>query len=287
MDFISFSEVEPAESVTSLIFGPSKSGKTDFSGSAGERSIYLDVGRGAETFHSQSYIQRRGPYKGFYFPIGEKGGGTNYIVPTKAQAYDQVCDIIDESIKKIPEKFDTFILDELTAFSRFALNKGIEINGGTGKSQAKATSDKWDMIVPGVQDYGAEMSLVKQFLAGTIDICKANNKHLIVLAHERYLYDVIVDTKSGKKTETDTIKKILPSFTGRKDVDAIPNLFDCVLHTEVVRSGENLIYRIRTMGDETLVAGTRYGGVFKPVETGLTFPDMIRRIKEGAGVVTK
>lgn len=280
VEFINFSEIEPAQGISALLFGAAGTAKTDIAGSAGERSLYIDVGLSSETFHGVSYKERRGPFKGIYTKPTEKGSKKNYIVPDKAAAYDMVCDAIDEALEKFPEKFDTVILDELTGFSRFAMNKAIEINQGMNKSQAQVSSQKWDMVIPGVQDYGAEMSLVKQFLAGTIDLLKSHNKHFLVLAHERYLYETITD-KSGKKVETSTISKILPSFTGKKDTDAIPNLFDLVWHTEVVRSGDNQVFRVRTMGDDTLIAKTRYGGIFNTLETNVSWPEVVRRIREG------
>lgn len=283
IEFKSFSEIEPASSVSGMIYGPAGSGKTDFAGSCGERSLYIDVGRSSETFHGASFKQRRGAYKGIYVPITEAGSKTNYIMPDKAEAYDMVCDVIDEALLKIFDQFDVVILDELSAFGRFAMNKGLEINQGTGKSKANEASKKWDMILPGKQDFGTEMGLVKNFLAGTIDLLKKNGKHFLVIAHERYLYQSVTN-KDGVKVETDVISKILPSFTGKKDIDAIPNMFDLVWHTETVRNGENYIYRMRTQGDDILVAKTRYGGIFKSIETDLDFPKVIERIKAGVGV---
>lgn len=279
-DFKSFEEQKPAESISCLLYGAAGTGKTDLVGSCGADSLYIDVGRSSETFHGKSFTERRGKFKGYYEPVTESGSSKNYIVPDTAQAYDKVCDIIDSALVQLKGKIKWIIIDELTAFSRFALNKAMEINIGTNKSQASATSKKWDMVIPGIQDYGAEMSLVKQFLAGTIDLCKANDINIIVVAHERYLYETKTNDK-GVKTETDTVKKILPSFTGKKDTDAIPNLFDLVWHTEVMRSGDKYIYRVRTVGDDILLAKTRYGGTFKALETDLSFPDVIKRIKNG------
>lgn len=284
-EFKRFDEVsQPAESVSLLLWGAAKTGKTDFSGSAGERSLYIDVGKSAETFHSKGFKDRRGVFKGFYRKVEEVAAKDNYVMPDTATAYDKVCDIIDEAIAKIKDKFDVVIVDEATAFRRYAMNKALEINQGMNKSQANVASKKWDMILPGVQDYGSEMSLVSQFIAGTIDLLKKNNKHFILIAHERALFESVTDSKTGKKTETDIVKKLVPAFTGKKDIDAIANMFDCVFHTETARSGDNIIYRIRTQGDDGLVAGNRYSGVFQPIESNLTFPKMIERIKAGVGV---
>lgn len=281
-EFQRFDEVSsPAESVTLLLWGAAKTGKTDFSGSAGERSLYIDVGKSAETFHAKGFKERRGTFKGFYRKVEEVAAKENYVMPDTATAYDQVCDIIDKALEVMPDKFDVVIVDEATAFRRYAMNKALEINQGMNKSQAGANSKKWDMVLPGVQDYGSEMSLVSQFIAGTIDLLKRHNKHFILVAHERALFESVTDSKTGKKTETDIVKKLVPAFTGKKDIDAIANMFDCVFHTEKARSGETEVFRIRTQGDDGLVAGHRYSGVFQPIETNLTFPRMIERIKAG------
>lgn len=283
-EFQRFDEVSsPAESISLLLWGAAKTGKTDFSGSTGSRSLYIDVGKSAETFHAKDFVARRGVFKGFYRKVEEEASKDNYVMPDKATAYDQVCDIIDNALDKIPDQFDVVVVDEATAFRRYAMNKALEINAGMNKSQANVASKKWDMILPGIQDFGSEMSLVAQFIAGTIDLLKKHNKHFILIAHERALFESVTDAKTGKKTETDIVKKLVPAFTGKKDIDAIANMFDCVFHTEVARSGDKTIYRIRTQGDDGLVAGHRYSGVFQPVETNLTFPDMIRRIKAGVG----
>ena len=279
IEFTSFEEVKPAESISLLLYGQAKTGKTDFSGSAGERSLYIDVGRSVETFHGASFRERHGSYKGFYVPIIENSGKKNYLVPDVAEAYDKVCDTIDEAVDKLAGKIDTIILDELTGLSRFAQNKALEINQGMGKSKAFDASKKWDMNIPGVQDYGGEMSLIKQFLAGTIDKLKANNIHFICIAHERWIFKT--QEVNGKQVETQIVSKILPSFTGKKDIDTVPNLFDLVWHTNVARSGDKQVYRIDTEGTDILTAGSRYGGIFKPLETGLTFPLVIERIRNG------
>lgn len=281
-EFKTFDQIEPAQGISCLLYGQSKTGKTDLAGSAGENSLYIDIGKSSETFHGASFKSRRGPYKGLYVQVREIGGKDNYIMPDNAKAYDEVCDIIDEALIKYPH-IETIILDELTAMSRFALFKALEVNSSTGKSKANETSKKWDIPLPTKQDFGGEMSFIKMFLAGTVDILKAQGKHLIVVAHERWLFETMINNK-GEKVETDRVIKILPSFTGKKDIDAIPNLFDLVWHTEVARSGDTLVYRVKTTGDDVLVAGTRYGGIFNALETNMSWLDIVKRIKDGVSV---
>lgn len=270
MEFKTFDQFDPDESITALFYGPAGAGKTEAAGSAGERSLYIDVGKSAATFHGTGFKARKGSYKGIYVPVSEDLSKS--FVPNKATAFDQVCNVIDEALQKIPEKFDTIIIDEMTRFRTFALYKGIEVNQFEGRSKTKEKASQFDVVIPGVQDFSAEMSLIEQFCNGYTDICKRQGKHLIVIAHERLTYK-----KGDKVGDLPTLHKTSPGFTGQTFPDAVSNIFDLVWHFEVMNGD---VYRAKTIGSDALVAKTRFGGIFNEYERNVNWLDVIKRIRE-------
>lgn len=274
-EFKSFQDYPVAESLSFLWYGPAKSGKTFLAGSVGERSLYIDVGKSTPTLHSPAFIKRFGKFTGFYVPIAEEEPKEGFIVPDKATAYDRVCDCIDKALERIPDKFDVVVLDEATAFRRYGMLKAMEIANKIGRSKTIDRVHKTDVIIADVQDFGAEMSLTEQFVAGTIDLLKRYNKHFIFIAHERNTYK-----KSDKIGGEDTLTRVTPGFTGKTHPDAISNMFDAVWHFEIYNGD---VYRIRTRGNNTLLAGDRFGGVFAEYEDAskLSWELIIKRIREG------
>ena len=186
-----------------------------------------------------------------------------------------LADAIDYGLQTFGDQFDTIAVDDSTATRRFAMSKGLEINQATNKSKTLTEIvEKWDVVAPAVQDYGIEMSLIMQFMVGTIEICKKNNKHLLIGAHERLTYK-----KASQIGEPATLVKTRPGFTGQTFPDDITGLFDIVTHAEAVGGSSNIIYRQRFAGDEELTAKCRYAGIFETLETNVNFLKCVERIK--------
>lgn len=281
MEFKTFDQYNPDESITALWYGGFGSGKTEAAGSAGEKTLYIDVGKSATTFHAPGYKARKGPFKGIYIPISDTPSSNSSLVPN-ATGFDAVCDAIDEALAKIPDKFETIVVDEATRLRAFAMNKGIRISAATEKSKTFAAAEKHGAILPVVQDYGAEMSLVEQFCNGYTDICKRYGKHFILIAHERHIYN-----KPSKIGEQPSLQRILPGFTGQTFPDSIANIFDLVWHFECVNQDK---FYARTVGtansaevaiQETGVAAkTRFSGIFNEKEYNVSWPNVLKRIRE-------
>jgi hypothetical protein len=269
-------EQEYNKSVTLLLYGGSKTGKTHLAGSAGPRTLYIDLDDSSETFSSPTFKQ------------ANPAGGPNFIVrvheklddnglTTKPEAYDKVCDTIDWFLKKMNDQFDTVVVDGTTMLKRFAMFKGLKISGELGKSQSQANSQKHDMLVVGVQDFGAEMSLMEQFIAGYMDILGRCGKHFIVIAHERVTYN-----KPQKIGDPPTVEKIRPGFTGQTFPDQIIGYFDWIFRTETAALSNGIGFRLRTRGNDSIVAGGRSAGVFNDIEIPApSFPQLIERAHKG------
>lgn len=266
--FVQLNDIQPAESSTTLIYGGSKTGKTDFMGTAGDRMLFINNGLGIETFFGKRFKDR--PINPIVVTLKADEKTEQYRV------YDQIKDIIDHALDNLSDRFDTIAIDDSTAFRRSAMLVALQFNKDTGKSKSLDASSKYDISIPAVQDYGTEMEFTSSFIAQTISICKEAKKHFIMGAHERLTFK-----KGAGIGDIPSLVRITPSFTGvDKNPDYISGLFDNVWHTEAVGGGERTIYRIRTVGDETLTAGTRYSGIFKEIEKDLRFTDVISRIKQ-------
>lgn len=252
-----------------MIYGGSKSGKTWLIGTAGDRSLIIDVGNGIETLKSPLFKKKVGADP-IIIQLREKyrSGG----IPSVAEVFDLVSDAIDHALATIPDKFDVIFIDELTALRRSAMLKALDFNAGLGKSKTKEQIQKWDAFQPARQDYGAEMSLIKQFFAGYIDITAAAGKHFFVLAHERRIYTPVKNSQ-GKDTDEKELKEIRPSITGQQDIDELPGMFHNVWYCYTVgHLPAPVVYKIRTERDDKIMAGSRHGGLWSPI-----FPDPLNK----------
>lgn len=271
-------DLPKGESVIGLIYGPAGSGKTDLLGTAGNEALIINIGMGIATLQSQSWKKRNPNCNPIIETILEDA------IPNTAEAFDKVCDIIDEYLEKYRSEIKYLIIDDATALRRFAMNKGLEINQKLGKSNSLSRSKQDDYVAIAVQDYGIEMDLIDKFIIGYTSICRDMGLHFFMSAHERVQYN-------APRTigETPTINSVKPGFTGRTFPDSVTGHFDLVFYTEVKGSGDRAHYQVRTVGDSSLVAKCRFGGIFKNVEeirsdvspSGLTLPKIIERIKNG------
>ncbi|MBA2706040.1 MAG: AAA family ATPase [Blastocatellia bacterium] len=263
-------ERKPGESWILLVYGPSKAGKTFFGGTAGPRTLFINIGEGIDTLLSPAFTTRYPAAKDMIVAdVRESETG-------KALAFDEVTSVIDEALKLFPDKFDTIVIDEATAFRKFALNRGMELNTEARTRGSSRGSRTEDFVTAEVGDYGKEMQLIEWFLATYIPKFKAAKKHFILLAHERQTFG-----KPAKIGDDPILKRITPGFTGKTFPDAVPVYFDDVFRMEVVGGGTNVAYRIRTAGSEIEMGGVRHGGVFDVVEANPNFLTLLAKIQAG------
>ena len=278
------SETPPAETLRAIIYGGSKTGKTWYFGTAGDRTLIIDTGAGLETLRSPLFKKDVGSDPLVTSALMEKIGERGYV--TEAVAFDMVCDILDESLKLYKDDVDTVVIDDMTALQRFALNKGLEVNQKLNKSKTRDKIEKLDAPIVAVQDYGIQMDLIVRFLAAYIDIASSYKKHLIIGAHEKHEFKLARDKEGNiMMGEPPVVTKTYPAFTGRQYPDQINGMFDEIWRTEKSGSGEGLVYRLRITGSaksvvdtEEIVAGTRHAGVFK--ESVIRSPNFLRMLDE-------
>lgn len=274
-EFKRLQDFPAGESITLLLYGKSGTGKTRLAGTLGDRVLYISGGEGEETLKSADF-KRLHNANPILFDVIETISASG--LPENAVALDKICEIIDNAIEKIPNEFDTIVIDDLSAIRKFAMLKALDVNQALGKSKTKReVLERFDVILPAVQDFGTEMNIVKWFIDTYISICKQHKKNFVILAHERMFYD-----KGKNIGDAPTIRKIAVAVTGQSFPDDIPALFDNVWHTEVIGGGEAVQFRIRTIGDEIITAKTRHGGTFNAIEIikpETKLSDLFTRIK--------
>jgi hypothetical protein len=268
--FKRLSTYEPGASWILMYYGPSKTGKTFFAGTAGPRQLFINIGDGIETLMAPAFTRYNAEASRDMIMVDIREKNPQGV----AEAFDMVCDAIVYALRVFPDKFDTVTLDEATAFRKYALNKATELNTEARRNQSSRTKRTEEFLKPDIGDYGTEMQMIEWFLGQYIPKFKEANKNFIMLAHERQLFQ-----KAGKIGDDPVLRKIQPGFTGKTFPDTVPSYFDDVWHSEVVGGGNNVVYRARTAGSETEVGGARHGGIFSTVETDPNFLKMLARIK--------
>jgi hypothetical protein len=251
-----------AESLTLLIYGGSGTGKTYFCGTAGSRTLIINIGAGLATLQAPNFTDK---YK--VNPLVA-------TIPVGMDSHDGICDTLDYYIQSKSDEFDTIVIDDASSLNKSAMYKAIQVNEDLNKSQALANFKRLGQLAPGIQDYGEEINVVGDFLRQYTEIAKASNKHLIITAHERLTY-----RKAQKPNDPPTLVKIRPAFTGQTFPDNVPGFFDEVWRFTVVGRGASLRHRITTQPSEIIVAKSSHGGVFKEEEQDLDFPHVVQRIK--------
>lgn len=260
----------PGEAWLLLYYGASKTGKTFFAGTAGSRTLFLNIGDGLDTLMMPAFTSRY-PNFGDMIVVDIREQNPNGM----AEAFDMTTDVIDHALKHFPDKFDNVVLDEATAFRNITMNKATELNTGD-RTQGKTRANRMqEYIKIDIGDYGEEMKMVEWFLAQYVPIFKGANKNFLMLAHERQIF-----TKPPKIGEDAVLKRVIPGFTGKTFPDKVPSYFDDVWHSEVITDGaSNAIYRARTAGNDMELAGARHGGIFQTVEPNPNYQNMLKRIQ--------
>lgn len=256
----------PGESWILLVYGPSKTGKTFFSGTAGSRTLYLNIGDGFNTLLAPAFTSKYGAISDDMIVVDVRES------KDAAEAFNNVCRAIDEALEKFPHLFDTVVMDEATAFRKYALNAAVDAN----QRKSGGVRSRIDTFTKAeIDDYGTEMAAIEWFLGKYVPIFKEHKKHFIMLAHERQIFN-----KAAKIGDEQTLKKVMPGFTGKTFPDNVPAYFDDVWHSETYKAGDKVFYQLRTAGSDAMTAGSRHGGVFKLEERDPNFLSMLQRIRD-------
>lgn len=224
-----------------LVYGRSGSGKTAGAGTF-PRPVFMDFDKGIATLTNPFFVGKYGLRDIEYEQFTERNIVKGGIVKTH-NAFDDAFLYFEKMMK--PDKrdtFDTWVIDTATSLSEVALNKALIFMGGEQLSKTHAVALNTGVVVPKIQDYGAERSLIEQFVA----MVKATDKHFILLCHEKELY------------EGDTVVGRVPLLTG-KGVEAICSQFDEVYNLQPQRQGTNIFRNLVTEQVGRNMAKSRLG----------------------------
>lgn len=248
-------EWSPSDPVQILVYGKSKVGKT-WGALTFPRPVVFDFDGGIATGRNPEFVAKYGIRDVFYQEFNETKVAKGVV--TQHNAFDDACRYFDEWMKpegtvtdKVTgqvykvgrDQFDTFVIDSCTILSELALNKAVIITGQMKLSHSHEVGVKLGLIVPKIQDYGAERSLIEQF----VDMVMSSGKNIVVLCHEKEVTD-----------DNGNVTAIVPLLTG-KSAERIPLKFDEVYNLKAVRQGPNIVRSLQTAADGIRKVGTRYG----------------------------
>jgi hypothetical protein len=229
-----------------LIVGPFKSGKT-WGALTFPRPNVIDFDRGIEVVNNPEWSAKFGRRSIEYEQFKEKKVNARGVA-TDHNAFDDACRYFDKWMKPdMVDRFDTWVIDSGTTLSESAAIKARVLLGGTsfGKplSQTQAQAVATGLVIPKMQDFGAERSMVEQF----VDMVKDSGKHLVLCCHEKILTD-----DEGITTA------YVPLLTGQS-AERIPLKFDEVYHLIVSKKGDTWERKLQTQATSLRRCGSRMG----------------------------
>lgn len=246
---------QPSDPVQILVYGKAKTGKS-WGAFTFPRPVVFDFDHGVATARNPDFVAKYGHRWIFYETFAERN--VKRGVPYSHNAFDDACRFFDEWMKpkglwKSPsdgktyevgkDQFETFIIDSGTTLSEFAQYKAVMVLGGMKLSKTHEQAVDTGLLVPKIQDYGSERSLVEQF----VDMVKDSGKHVVLICHEKE-----VTNDAGSVTD------IVPLLTG-KSSETVPLKFDEVYNLRAVKKGPNIVRVLQTQPDGIRKVGTRYG----------------------------
>ncbi|CAB4165407.1 AAA domain containing protein [uncultured Caudovirales phage] len=229
-----------------LVFGRFKTGKTAGAATFPRPNI-IDFDSGLNTVRSKWWQDANPNHKIIYETFTEKNKTPHGVVKVP-NAFDDACKWFDEWMK--PDKvnqFDTWVVDSGTSLSIAAANKAIYLMDGGRmpgiKSETLKNALTHGLVVPKMQDFGAERSMMEQF----IDMMLSSKKNFILLAHEKEVFK-----------DDGTLDSIVPMLTGQS-VEKIPLKFDEVYRLVVKPAGPIMKRTLMTQANSLNRVGTRLG----------------------------
>lgn len=227
-----------------LVFAPYKTGK---SWGAGTWPLpnFLDFDRHISMFKGPEYIALHGKRDIQYQQFFEKSVDSKGVVKSH-NAFDDACRYFDECMKPGKrESFLTWVIDSGTTASEFAANKAM-ILLGTGKvgqgSNTWKQAQETGLVIPKQQDYGAERSMIEQFVQMVLD----TDKNVVFICHDKQII------------KNDSVSDIVPLLTG-KSAQAIPLKFNEVWYLKIKKDGPVTRRVLQTHADSLLRCGTFLG----------------------------
>ncbi|HEY6022445.1 MAG TPA: AAA family ATPase [Candidatus Paceibacterota bacterium] len=258
-------DFNPGAQIKALVYGMSKVGKTEGAATF-PRPNFMDFDSGIATLSNPGFIKRHGWRPDIIYEQFTEHSVDARGVVKDHNAFDDACKYFDKYMgKDLVDTFDTWVIDTGTTLAEAAMNKALVLLGGNkGFSGAASNTLKMaqthGLIVPKLQDYGSERSLVEQF----VQMVKGTNKHVLLLCHEKETYD-----RDGNPTG------IVPLLTG-KGVEAICAMFDEIYNVRTRPKGLEREVYLQTVPDGIRKCGSRLG---VPNGTAWTYDAVMESIK--------
>lgn len=239
---------KPGAKLDILVIAAYKTGKT-FGALSFPRPNVIDFDGGMAVANHPEFIKKYGKKSIEYQTFFEKDLDSRGIVKSH-NAIDDACRYFDMWMKPGKrEQFDTWVIDSGTSLSKFASNKAIVYLSPDSKTSLGITSNTHKhalasgIIVPKKQDYGAERSIVEQF----IQMVKTTDKHCVVLCHEM-----------ERTNDEGQLTAVLPLLTG-KSQQVVPTMFDEVYFLRIRPKGPDWERYLQTESDGIRKCGSRLG----------------------------
>lgn len=240
-------EYQQSQRIAALVFGRFKVGKT-FGAATWPRPNFLMFDRdGIATLTNPDFIAKHG-WKGdlLFEEFRDKNKDKWGAIKTH-NALDDACRYFDKWMTPTyRDKFDTWVVDSGTSLTEACRNKAIYLMSQAGmgvKSNTLEIGHKTGMIAPKVQDYGAERSMLEQFIQMLLD----TDKHVLFLCHEKEI-----------TSDSGSVEAIVPALTGQS-VDAVSVKFSEVWNVARVKQAALWIPVVKTSQTMTLKVGSRLG----------------------------
>src|SRR3990167_11005965 len=101
-DFVRLNALPIEVGVTNLVYGPAKIGKTWFAGTAGDRVLYIDTGRGLDTLRSPGFKVK---FKSnpIVYSVREKINFKWSV--SQAEVFDEIGHGVEYGMEKFPQDF--------------------------------------------------------------------------------------------------------------------------------------------------------------------------------------
>lgn len=231
-----------------LMLGPTGSGK-----SIATASFPLPM-------YVANFDGRMGSVANYYRARPELGVDLEKVDFTLFQNFGSFIDKLDELERYCPYK--TLVIDPLTNLC----SKIISYNMGfrKGKKGSGAGKVRGKIMFSGPEDYGAEISGMRQIL-DNLEIIKSQwGVNIILTAHivtVSYSSASKIKTEDGDTVGSEQKTERLIVTEGRKLAPKIPLTFDEVYNFYVESSYGNVDYKIKTYNDGDTIARTSFAGV--------------------------
>lgn len=233
--------------IQAVVHGYSGTGKTFGAGSF-PRPNFLDFDvTGHRTLSNAEFVARYGIERSNairYESFPERNRNAQGV-PRTHNAFDDACRYFDDWMKgEKKDQFDTWVIDSGTSLGEVARNKAMILLGTPAFNRMSKTHDQAlqsGMIFPKVQDYGAERSMLEQF----VRMVRDSGKHVLFLCHSK---DVTND--GGMRTAVD------PILTGQSP-EVVSGMFDNVWFLRVHKSGTEVKRTLVTHTDGIIKAKSR------------------------------